>query len=168
MEQSATLHRCLLQYGHAFIVPTAYTAMANGRSKIEERRARWLLMTHDRVDGDDLALTHEFLALMLGVRRPGVTVPLSLLERAGLIQVNRGVISVVDREGLRQSSDGAYGAPEAEFQRLFGYSLAGYIVSDFRPTSQLTRAAARINFAWARRMRRTSNKNSTAGSTRST
>jgi CRP-like cAMP-binding protein len=71
-------------------VQTAYTAMANGRSKIEERLARWLLMALDRVDGDRLSLTHEFLALMLGVRRPGVTVAVNLLENAGLIRASRG------------------------------------------------------------------------------
>jgi CRP-like cAMP-binding protein len=120
MEQSASLRRALLRYGHAFFVQTAYTAMANGRSKLEERLARWLLMAHDRIDGDELALTHEFLALMLGVRRPGVTVALNLLESSGLIQAGRGRIAIIDREGLEKSSNGAYGPPEAEFHRLFG------------------------------------------------
>ena len=120
MEQSIGLHRVLLIYGHAFTVQMGYTALSNGRSTLEERLARWLLMAHDRVDGDDLALTHEFLAVMLGVRRPGVTLALSLLERKGLIEANRGAISIVDRQGLEESSNGAYGAPEAEFQRLFG------------------------------------------------
>jgi CRP-like cAMP-binding protein len=119
MEQSASLHRSFLQYGHAFVVQTAHTAMANGRSGIEQRLARWLLMAHDRVDGDELHLTHEFLAQMLGVRRPGVTVALSLLEKAAFIRAKRGVISILDRTGLERSADGAYGAPEAEFHRLF-------------------------------------------------
>lgn len=120
LQQSATLHRSLLHYGHAFVIQTTHTAMANGRSKIEERLARWLLMAHDRVDGSELALTHEFLSVMLGVRRPGVTVALNLLERAGFIEAHRGVISIIDRKGLERSSNGAYGAPEAEFRRLFG------------------------------------------------
>jgi CRP-like cAMP-binding protein len=120
MEQSAGLHHTLLRYGHAFFVQTAHTAMANGRSKIEERLARWLLMAHDRVDGDEIKLTHEFLALMLGVRRPGVTVALNLLEKSALIRAERGVITVLDRQGLEETSNGAYAAPEAEFQRLFG------------------------------------------------
>ena len=55
------------------MVQTVHTAIANARGKIEQRLARWLLMAHDRIDGDELPLTHEFLALMLGVRRPGVT-----------------------------------------------------------------------------------------------
>ncbi len=120
MEQSASLRHALLRYGHAFFVQTAHTAMANGRSKLEERLARWLLMAHDRVDGDELTLTHEFLALMLGVRRPGVTVALNLLEKSGLIRAERGVITILDRQGLEETSNGAYAAPEAEFQRLFG------------------------------------------------
>ncbi len=120
MEQSPSLRRAFLNFGHAFFVQAAHTALANGRSKIEERLARWLLMAHDRVDGDELTLTHEFLALMLGVRRPGVTVAINHLEKHGLIQANRGVISIIDREGLEETSNGAYGVPEAEFQRLFG------------------------------------------------
>ena len=77
-------------------------------------------MAHDRVDGDTLTLTHEFLSVMLGVRRPGVTHAVNLLERTGLIAADRGVITIVDREGLEESCNGAYGAPEAEFNRLFG------------------------------------------------
>jgi CRP-like cAMP-binding protein len=118
--QSATLHRSFLLYAHAFGVQTAHTAMANGRSKIEARLARWLLMAHDRVDGHELVLTHEFLAMMLGVRRPGVTAALSVLEKDGLISAHRRVISIIDRKRLEKRSNGAYGAPEAEFRRLFG------------------------------------------------
>jgi CRP-like cAMP-binding protein len=120
IRMSATLHQRLLQYAHAFLMQTGYTAMANGRSKIEERLARWLLMAHDRTDGDSIALTHEFLSIMLGVRRPGVTHALNLLERIGLIHAQRGAITIIDREGLEENSNGAYGAPEAELNRLFG------------------------------------------------
>lgn len=120
MDASATLRRALLNYGHAFYVQTAHTALANGRSKLEDRLSRWLLMAHDRIDGDALALTHELLAIMLGVRRPGVTIALNLLEARGYIRTNRGVISIVDRKGLEENANGAYGVPEAEFQRLFG------------------------------------------------
>jgi CRP-like cAMP-binding protein len=120
MEQSRTLHQAFLLYGHAYLVQCAYTAMANGRNKIEERLARWILMAQDRIDGNQISLTHEFLALTLGVRRPGVTVALNLLQRIGLIQARRGVISIIDRKGLEKISNGAYGEPEAEFQRLFG------------------------------------------------
>jgi CRP-like cAMP-binding protein len=120
IDQSASLRNILLRYAHAFLVQTAHTAMANGRSKIEERLARWLLMAHDRIERDELMLTHEFLAVMLGVRRPGVTVALNLLERSGLIRTERGVIFITDRQGLEEHSNGAYATQEAEFQRLFG------------------------------------------------
>ena len=113
------MHGLLLQFAHAFIVQAAYTALANARSKLEERLARWLLMAHDRADGDEIPLTHEILALMLGVRRPGVTLALSILVRQGLIRTSRGFIFITDRRGLEKSSNGAYGVPEAEFHRLF-------------------------------------------------
>jgi CRP-like cAMP-binding protein len=115
-----SLHRHFLLYAHSFVIQTTYTAIANGRSKIEERLARWLLMAHDRVGADELALTHEFLALMLGVRRAGVTVALQLLVKRGVIQAHRGGVTVLDREALKDLSNGAYGKAEAEFQRLFG------------------------------------------------
>ena len=118
MSKSPSLHRQLLRYAHAFLLQTGYTAMANGRGKIEERLARWLLMAQDRIDGDTLPLTHEFLSLMLGVRRPGVTVALHALEKDGLIRVDRGKITIVDREGLKSCSNGAYGAAEAELNRV--------------------------------------------------
>ncbi len=120
IEASPALHRSLLLYGHAFIVQAAQTALANGRSKIEERLARWLLMAQDRLDGDEVPLTHEFLSVMLGVRRPGVTVALDVLEKKGLIRARRGAVAILNRAGLRKISNGAYGATEAEFQRLFG------------------------------------------------
>ncbi|WP_353810663.1 helix-turn-helix domain-containing protein [Mesorhizobium sp.] len=68
----------MLDYAHAFLVQSSRTALVNGHSKIEERLARWLLMIHDRSDGDKIYLTHEFLATMLGARRPGVTTALRL------------------------------------------------------------------------------------------
>jgi CRP-like cAMP-binding protein len=112
MAQSTSLQHRLLRAGYAFTLQTAQTAMANGCHKIEERLARWLLMAHDRIDGDDLSLTHEFLARMLGVRRPGVTVALKGLEMNGLIKAKRGGILIIDRTGLEASSNGAYIAPE--------------------------------------------------------
>jgi len=108
--QSATLHREFLRYAHQFMIQTARTALANGRSKIEERLARWLLMAHDRIDGDEMLLTHEFLSTMLGVRRAGVTEALSLLQDAGLVRSRRGKIAILDRAGLEASSDGTYRA----------------------------------------------------------
>src|SRR5215212_70376 len=74
LRTSPSLHKHLLRYAEAFNVQVAYTALSHGSYTIEERLARWLLMCHDRLDGDDLPLVHEFLSMMLGVRRPGVTI----------------------------------------------------------------------------------------------
>ena len=91
--KSSALHQLLLRYVQVFLRQTTETALANGRGKIEERLARWLLMAHDRVDGDELKLTHEFLAVMLGVRRSGITTALQELERKGLIAHRRSFVS---------------------------------------------------------------------------
>jgi CRP-like cAMP-binding protein len=101
----------LLNYAHEFMIQTTQTALANGRHKIEERLARWLLMADDRVDGHELPLTHEFLGVMIGTSRPGVTIALQELERRGWITHRRGVVAIIDREGLIRSSAGAYIAP---------------------------------------------------------
>jgi CRP-like cAMP-binding protein len=120
IERSPSLHKLLLRYGHAFVVQASHTALANARSNLEGRLSRWLLMAHDRIEGDELSLTHEFLSVMLGVRRPGVTVALKFLVQHGLIKTVRGVITILDRKGMERSANGAYGVPEAEFLRLFG------------------------------------------------
>jgi CRP-like cAMP-binding protein len=119
MEASATLRACLLRYVHVFSIQGIHTALANSRGKLEERLARWLLMAHDRINGDELALTHDFLALMLGVRRAGVTIALHHLEAQGLVKMGRSNVTILDRDGLVESANGLYGAPEAEFDRLF-------------------------------------------------
>jgi CRP-like cAMP-binding protein len=111
ISKSAGLHRALLPCVHAFLVQTAETALANGRSKNEERLARWLLMADDRIDGGELPLTHKLLAIMLGVQRPAVTTAVQALERAGLINAGRRAITILDRKGLVRSSNGAYVAP---------------------------------------------------------
>jgi hypothetical protein len=119
MAQSPALRDALLSYAHVYTVQASYTALANAHGKIEERLARWLLMAQDRIAHDELLLTHEFLALMLGVRRAGVTVALQHFESTGLITTGRGNIVIKDRDGLEESANGLYGAPEAEYERLF-------------------------------------------------
>ena len=106
--KSPALHGVLLRFVHVLLVQATQTALANARGKIEERAARWLLMVHDRIDGNELTLTHEFLSVMLGVRRSGVTMALQELERKGLIAHRRSFIAIVDREGLEESSNGTY------------------------------------------------------------
>jgi CRP-like cAMP-binding protein len=115
---SPSLQASLLRYVHAFTVQTSQTALVNGRAKLEARLARWLLMAHDRFDQNDFPFTHQFIAMMLGVRRAGVTDALHLLESRGLIKARRGQITVVDRKGLEATSDPSYGVPEAEYARL--------------------------------------------------
>ena len=85
---------------------------------IEERCARWLLAAQDRVGGDQLALTHEFLGIMLGVRRAGVTVAAGMLQQAGLISYRQGRITILDREGLEAAACGCYRAIKNEYDRL--------------------------------------------------
>ncbi len=120
IRDSRSLHEQLLRYAEAFNVQVAYTALSHGSYTIEERLARWLLMCHDRLDGDDLPLVHEFLSMMLGVRRSGVTIAVQTLEGAGIIRANRGHIIVRDRARLEEAAGGSYGVPEAEYRRLFG------------------------------------------------
>ena len=106
--QSRSLHNSLLRYAHAFLNQTTGTAVANGRSKIEERLARWLLMAHDRLRSPELPLTHEFLAMMLAVRRPGVTAAIQKLEHQGVIAKRRSRIVICNREKLEKMSNGTY------------------------------------------------------------
>jgi CRP-like cAMP-binding protein len=120
MRQSQSLNELLLRYVQAFYIQTAHTALTNGSHTVAERLARWLLMCHDRRDGDDLPLTHEFIALMLGVRRPGVTEAIHGLEARGCIQAKRGSITVLDRTKLEEAAGDSYGLPEAEYRRLIG------------------------------------------------
>jgi CRP-like cAMP-binding protein len=102
----------MLLYAHAFLEQANRTAVANGRSKIEERLARWLLMADDRLTGPELPLTHEFLAMMLGVRRPGVTIAVQELVRDGVIARRRGRIVITDRKALEKMSNGTYVAAD--------------------------------------------------------
>jgi len=119
IEQSPTLLGILLLFAHTFLVQASYTALANAKGTLEERLARWLLMAQDRIDAKELVLTHEFLALMLGVRRAGVTIALQHYETQGLIATGRGSVTIEDRDGLEEAANGFYGAPEAEYERLF-------------------------------------------------
>jgi CRP-like cAMP-binding protein/CheY-like chemotaxis protein len=114
------LHRVFLRYAQAFSIQVAHTALANGRHTIEERLARWLLMCLDRLGGDTIDLTHEFLAVVLGVRRSGVTVAMHMLEGRRLIRSTRGRVRILDRVGIEALAGGSYGIPEAQYERLIG------------------------------------------------
>jgi len=120
LAESDALRQLAQRFVQVFLTQVAQTALANGRAKIDERLARWLLMAHDRLDNDELQLTHELISLMLGVRRPGVTDALNNLEGKGLIRSSRGAVRIVDRKGLEALAGGLYGVPEAEYKRLIG------------------------------------------------
>ncbi|MET4636596.1 Crp/Fnr family transcriptional regulator [Kaistia defluvii] len=120
MDDRPGIRTSMLHFAQAFLTQVSYTALANVRQKLESRLARWLLMSLDRVEGDELPLTHEFIAIMLGVRRPGVTLAMHILEGRGYIRTSRSRITVIDREGLEESAEGFYGVPETEYRRLIG------------------------------------------------
>ncbi|HEY4076313.1 MAG TPA: Crp/Fnr family transcriptional regulator [Rhizomicrobium sp.] len=117
--KSESLRALMLKSAQGFMIQTAQTALANGRAKLEQRLARWLLMAHDRMTTDAVPLTHEFLAVMLGVRRAGVTVAIHGFEQRGLITTRRGQLTVVSRPGIEKVAGSFYGTPEAELKRLF-------------------------------------------------
>jgi CRP-like cAMP-binding protein len=119
-EASASLRRLLMRYVQSLNVQAALTAASNACYALPERLARWLLMCHDRSEGDRLELTHEFLSMMLAVRRSGVTMTLHTLEAMGAIRTVRGVVTVTNRPRLEEIAGDAYGQAEAEYRRLIG------------------------------------------------
>jgi DNA-binding MarR family transcriptional regulator len=124
LETDADLRNVFLRYVHTYKIQLSQSALANGRYNMHQRLARWLLMCHDRMEGNDMALTHEFLATMLGVRRSGVTENLNILEGMGIIRAKRGLVRVKDRAKLEEVAGGSYGVPEEEFERLIGSSYS--------------------------------------------
>jgi CRP-like cAMP-binding protein len=116
---------CMQRYVHALAVQTAHCGLASAHGKIEERLARWLLMVHDRMDGHAMSITHENMALMLGVRRAGVTIAIQQFEAKGLVKAERGLVRILDRAGLETCANGFYGLPEAEIERLFPCPTGG-------------------------------------------
>lgn len=118
MTADRAMQALLLRYAQATLSAVAQSAACNRLHALEKRCARWLLTAHDRADGDTFRLTHEFLAMMLGVRRPGVTIAAQSLQSAGLITYSHGMMRVVDRKGLEAMSCECYRAIEGEYKRL--------------------------------------------------
>jgi CRP-like cAMP-binding protein len=106
------------RYTQAFVSQIGQQVACNGLHSIEERCARWMLLTHDRVGSDEFPLTQEFLAQMLGVRRPSVTLVAGILQQAGFIRFRRGRIRVTDRRGLEGASCDCYRVLREVFDRL--------------------------------------------------
>ncbi len=113
------LRDVLTRYLYVFSLQASSTATAYALYQVEARLARWLLMCQDRV-GDEVALTHEFLSLMLAIRRPSVTFALQAVQLTGAITTTRGRIRIVDRGKLLQLAGKSYGMAEDEYRRLFG------------------------------------------------
>ena len=125
---NSAFNRLLLRYALAFQAQVSQTAACNGRHKLEARLARWLLMAHDRADGNELPLTHDFLSMMLCGRRSGVTIAAGILQKAGLIQYARGHITVLDRPGLEVASCECHRTVEREYARLIPEASAGLLL----------------------------------------
>jgi CRP-like cAMP-binding protein len=110
----------LLRYTQALITQISQTAVCNRLHSVEQRLCRWLLMTHDRAESDQLDMTHEFISNMLGVRREGVTVAAHRLQEAGMIKYVRGHINILDRQQLLTHVCECYQVVKAEHERLLG------------------------------------------------
>ena len=110
----------LLRYTQALITQISQTAVCNRLHAVEKRLCRWLLLSHDRVQSDELAMTHEFISNMLGGRRESVTVAAARLQDAGLINYSRGHITILDRAGLESAVCECYRIVRNEFDRLLG------------------------------------------------
>ncbi len=117
-ETGATLHRLATRYTEALFNFMGQSIACNRLHGVNERCARWLLLTYDRVDGDEFELTQEFLAIMLGVQRPVVSLAAAALQHAGFIRYRRGHVQVRDRAGLESAACECYGINAREFARI--------------------------------------------------
>ena len=118
LQEHPELAEVVRRYTQGMMNQMAQTTACNHVHSVQQRMCRWLLMTHDRVGADEFHLTQEFLAQMLGVRRPSVTVAAGLLQKAGLIAYQRGRIRIVNRPGLEQGACECYDTVRQEFDRL--------------------------------------------------
>ena len=118
VRQQTPLASLVERYTLAFFTQVSQQVACNGLHTVEQRCARWILMTQDRVGADEFPMTHEFLAQMLGVRRATVTVTAGILQKAGFVQFSRGRVAVVDREGLEGAACECYGVTREVFDRL--------------------------------------------------
>jgi CRP-like cAMP-binding protein len=123
LEEDQAFFKRVLNFAQATIESTAQFSACNRLHPTNERCARWLLMAHDRVPGNEIFLTHEYLATMLGVRRPGVSIAAAALDEAGFIEYRRGRIVVKNRRGLESASCECYGIVNDSLDRLLGYDV---------------------------------------------
>ncbi len=114
----------MFRHHEAFLGQITQSVACNGLHTIVQRCCRWLLMTQDRVERDEIQLTHEFLSFMLGVRRAGVTETLEALHKQGLIQNGRGTIKITDQRGMEAAACECYSVVVKQYGRLLGGTLA--------------------------------------------
>ena len=119
------LQHLALRYTQALITQMAQTAVCNRHHTLDQQLCRWLLLSMDRLPGNELTMTQELIANMLGVRREGVTVAAGALQAAGLIHYSRGHITILDRKKLEQRVCECYSVVKREFDRLLPYRLLG-------------------------------------------
>lgn len=120
LARSPTLNRIMLRYAHAFFNQVAQSAACAHLHRVEQRCCRWLLMTRDRMPAGDFLLTHEFLGMMLGVRRTTVTDVMGSLQKAGFIRYRRGHVTILDQQALHRRACECYDISRLEFERLLG------------------------------------------------
>jgi CRP-like cAMP-binding protein len=120
LNHGPTLNPIMLRYAHAFFNQVAQSAACSHLHRVEQRCCRWLLMTRDRMPSGEFLLTHEFLGMMLGVRRTTVTDVMGILQKAGLVRYRRGHVTILDHEALRQRACECYDISKLEFDRLLG------------------------------------------------
>lgn len=115
-----TLRRITLRYLQAYLSMVSQSVACNALHTLEQRFARWMLMSHDRVHGDEFHLTQEYIAMMLGTHRPSISLIAGTFQRAGILQYRRGVITVLDREALEDACCDCYGIVREHFKRFLG------------------------------------------------
>ncbi|HEV7992788.1 MAG TPA: Crp/Fnr family transcriptional regulator [Gemmatimonadaceae bacterium] len=125
IDERPVLRRHLLRFTQYFTDQLSQSVACNRLHTLEERSARWVLMTHDRVHKDTFEMTQEFLSMMLGVHRPAVSVVMGVLQHAGILRYSRGRVRVLDRERLEAASCECYRVTREERERLLGSFLAG-------------------------------------------
>ena len=130
LARSASMRTVMLRYAYAFFNQGAQSAACNHFHSLEQRCCRWLLMTHDRMQSDEFLLTQEFLAMMLGVRRTGVTAAPAPCSGPAFIRYERGNVAIIDRRGLIRRSCECYGVFKKEFDRLLGDRAIRKVRSD--------------------------------------
>src|SRR5262245_44605087 len=124
-ERLQSIHSLLFRYTYTALVQLAQSSACGRFHPIESRLSRWLLTAHDRTDSDELLLTQEILAGMIGARRPTVSIVGGMLQKAGLIRINRGRVTILDRPGLEESSCECYGVIREAFDRFLGVTPKG-------------------------------------------